>query len=114
MCSHKLLLVSFQLCDSIFFEIFRFILCILDAFSEENVWHLCHHIRENHPSKLEGCYAVFISNRDQTIPLWYQKSGREAGFVIWVAEISPSLNIVNKLLFVVFISSLGLSCHFHS
>nr|CAG4642752.1 EOG090X0C0Q [Evadne anonyx] len=53
------------------------------CYCEENVWHLCHNVKENHPSKLQGCYAVFISNGGQTIPLWYQKSAGEAGFVIW-------------------------------
>ncbi|XP_025090761.1 protein N-terminal glutamine amidohydrolase-like isoform X4 [Pomacea canaliculata] len=42
---------------------------------EENVWKLCDHIRTKHPSHLEKCFVVFISNeekQDYHVVLVYQ------------------------------------------
>jgi hypothetical protein len=53
--------------------------------SEENVWHMCKYVKENQPELLNKCFAVFISNENQTIPLWSQKqSPDKEGLVIWV------------------------------
>jgi hypothetical protein len=60
-------------------------LYLLHTRSEENVWHVCKYVKENHPGLLDKCVAVFISNEKQTIPLWSQKqSTDEKGLVIWV------------------------------
>ncbi|XP_046462418.1 protein N-terminal glutamine amidohydrolase-like [Daphnia pulex] len=54
------------------------------CYCEENVWHVCKYVKENHPGLLDKCVAVFISNEKQTIPLWSQKqSTDEKGLVIW-------------------------------
>ncbi|KAK2192756.1 hypothetical protein NP493_23g02047, partial [Ridgeia piscesae] len=42
---------------------------------EENVWKLCEHIQlSDNPSQLQHCYAVFISNDKQAVPIWKQKA----------------------------------------
>ncbi|KAL4224097.1 hypothetical protein ACF0H5_017551 [Mactra antiquata] len=54
------------------------------CYCEENVWHLCDSVRQNHPAVLDNCYCIFISNRDRTVPLWEQKaSNAEDGVVLW-------------------------------
>nr|CAG4641148.1 EOG090X0C0Q [Eulimnadia texana] len=54
------------------------------CYCEENVWHLCDFVRRNNPADLSNCWVVFISNKNQTIPLWEQKASRdETGLVIW-------------------------------
>ncbi|XP_025090758.1 protein N-terminal glutamine amidohydrolase-like isoform X1 [Pomacea canaliculata] len=51
---------------------------------EENVWKLCDHIRTKHPSHLEKCFVVFISNEEKQVPLWHQKaSKRPDRLVVW-------------------------------
>ena len=55
--------------------------------SEENVWHLCKRVQENTPALLPECYAVFISNDQQAVPLWCQAAGdNECGLVQWVGD----------------------------
>ena len=54
------------------------------CFCEENVWKLADHVRSNSPNELLKCYAVFVSNKKQVVPLWRQKAGRdEEKLVIW-------------------------------
>ena len=55
------------------------------CFCEENVWKLCDHVRSRSPaSELSKCYAVFVSNKKQVVPLWRQKAGKdEEKLVIW-------------------------------
>lgn len=54
------------------------------CYCEENVWHLCKAVKDNHPSCVIDCFCVFISNDDQTIPLWEQTaSTRDDGLVVW-------------------------------
>ena len=46
---------------------------------------MCKYLKENQPELLNKCFAVFISNEKQTIPLWSQKqSPDKEGLVIWV------------------------------
>ncbi|KAF0313260.1 Protein N-terminal glutamine amidohydrolase [Amphibalanus amphitrite] len=53
-------------------------------YCEENVWLLCQHVQDKYPQELPYCYAVFISNQNQTVPLWRQRAGRtEDRVVIW-------------------------------
>ncbi|XP_057365297.2 protein N-terminal glutamine amidohydrolase-like [Daphnia carinata] len=55
-----------------------------NSYWQENVWHLCNYFRGNHPALLHECYAVFISNENQTVPLWSQKnSSNHQGLVVW-------------------------------
>lgn len=43
-------------------------------------------MKENYSDLLEECFAVFISNHKQAIPLWSQKKGEdEQGLVVWVS-----------------------------
>ena len=54
------------------------------CFCEENVWKLADHVRSNAPNELLKCYAVFVSNKKQVVPLWRQRAGRdEEKLVIW-------------------------------
>ncbi|KAL5016510.1 hypothetical protein ScPMuIL_006099 [Solemya velum] len=54
------------------------------CYCEENVWKLCDYVRTSNPSHLRNCYAVFISNDDRMIPLWFQKSASSLdGAVCW-------------------------------
>ncbi|CAL1276927.1 unnamed protein product [Larinioides sclopetarius] len=54
------------------------------CYCEENVWKLCEYVKNNQSSLLPACYAVFISNRNQSIPLWCQKSGKdEDKLAVW-------------------------------
>ncbi|GFT82769.1 protein N-terminal glutamine amidohydrolase [Nephila pilipes] len=54
------------------------------CYCEENVWKLCEYVKNNQSILLTNCYAVFISNRNQSIPLWCQKSGKDENkLVIW-------------------------------
>ncbi|XP_043212422.1 protein N-terminal glutamine amidohydrolase-like, partial [Amphibalanus amphitrite] len=56
-------------------------------YCEENVWLLCQHVQDKYPQELPYCYAVFISNQNQTVPLWRQRAGRtEDRVVIWVGH----------------------------
>lgn len=60
-------------------------------FSEENVWNLSKDISQRHPTEIQNCYVIFISNPSRTVPLWRQRAGRkEDSLVIWV-------NITNLL-----------------
>lgn len=63
-----------------------FISCIIVVISEENVWQLCRFVEENYSENLAECYAVFVSNPQQSIPLLNQKAGHSNrhGFVVWV------------------------------
>ncbi|XP_053210088.1 protein N-terminal glutamine amidohydrolase-like, partial [Panonychus citri] len=53
--------------------------------SEENVWKLCEWVRDNEPKLIDFCFAVFISNGSEKVPLWFQQAGDDdcQGFVIW-------------------------------
>lgn len=55
------------------------------CYCEENVWHLCNHVRMQQPENLSSTYAVFISNHHRQIPLWQQKAGHTAPdfLVVW-------------------------------
>lgn len=53
-------------------------------YCEENVWHLCNHVRHASPQLLNDCYVIFISNSSRMVPLWCQKAGKSADeVVIW-------------------------------
>ncbi|XP_072266771.1 protein N-terminal glutamine amidohydrolase isoform X2 [Pyxicephalus adspersus] len=51
--------------------------------SEENVWKLCEHIRDQSARPLQEFYAVFLSNDKRMIPIWKQQCGRPGEPVIW-------------------------------
>lgn len=53
------------------------------CYCEENVWKLCEFVRTERTTHLEQVFAVFISNKNRTVPLWKQKSGRGDHPVIW-------------------------------
>ena len=54
------------------------------CFCEENVWKICEKVRRTNPGELSKCYAVFVSNQKQVVPLWRQKAGKdEEKLVIW-------------------------------
>ncbi|KAI0232979.1 Protein N-terminal glutamine amidohydrolase [Lamellibrachia satsuma] len=55
------------------------------SYCEENVWKLCEHVQlSGHPSKLQHCYAVFISNEKKAVPIWKQKASTDAQVpIIW-------------------------------
>ena len=36
-------------------------------FSEENVWKLCEYVKDHHPTELDHCYSVFISNNERLV-----------------------------------------------
>lgn len=56
------------------------------VFSEENVYKLCQEVASKHPSEIQKCYVVFVSNVSRTVPLWRQKAGKdEDRLVIWVS-----------------------------
>ncbi|CAL4140636.1 unnamed protein product, partial [Meganyctiphanes norvegica] len=53
-------------------------------YCEENIWHLCDHVRRLDPSELSKCYVGFISNNQKCVPLWRQRSGKsEDKLVTW-------------------------------
>jgi len=53
-------------------------------YCEENIWHLCDHVRRLESSELTKCYVVFISNNMKCVPLWRQRSGKsEDKLVTW-------------------------------
>lgn len=59
--------------------------CII--YSEENVWQLCKDVLQRHPTEIQYCYTVFISNPSRTVPLWRQRAGRDDDrLVIWVRK----------------------------
>jgi len=53
------------------------------CYCEENVWKLIEHVVDkNVPS--DELFAVFISNENKTVPIWYQKSSTNIEYpVIW-------------------------------
>lgn len=55
------------------------------CFCEENVWMLCEHVKKTRSEELKDYYVVFISNPDQTIPLWCQRASKDkySGIVVW-------------------------------
>lgn len=54
------------------------------CYCEENVWKICHHLKQNSAQELDKVWAVFISNKKRVVPLWKQKAGRdEEKLVIW-------------------------------
>ncbi|GFW36261.1 protein N-terminal glutamine amidohydrolase [Trichonephila clavipes] len=54
------------------------------CYCEENVWKLCEYVKNNQSNLLSNCYAVFISNKNQSVPLWYQKSGKDENkLAVW-------------------------------
>ncbi|XP_076434984.1 protein N-terminal glutamine amidohydrolase-like [Babylonia areolata] len=54
------------------------------CYCEENVWKLCDHMKNHSQAELQKCFAVFISNKNKQIPVWYQRaSKREDRLVIW-------------------------------
>lgn len=54
------------------------------CYCEENVWKLCHYIQEEKPAEVTNCYAVFISNTKQAVPIWHQKACHNAEQpVVW-------------------------------
>lgn len=54
------------------------------CYCEENVWKICHQLKQNYAQELDKCWAVFISNKKRVVPLWKQKAGRdEEKLVIW-------------------------------
>ncbi|XP_025835216.1 protein N-terminal glutamine amidohydrolase [Agrilus planipennis] len=56
----------------------------VSCYCEENVYKLCQDVKNKHPSELQNCYVVFISNASRTVPLWRQKAGKEEDkLVIW-------------------------------
>ncbi|XP_062870296.1 protein N-terminal glutamine amidohydrolase [Trichomycterus rosablanca] len=58
--------------------------CIYTScYCEENVWKLCEHVKIKNPCPIDEIYAVFISNKNKTIPIWKQKSSRGSQPVIW-------------------------------
>lgn len=66
--------------------------CII--YSEENVWQLCKDVLQRHPTEIQYCYTVFISNPSRTVPLWRQRAGRDDDrLVIWVRNVNISSTI---------------------
>ncbi|GLV46380.1 tungus [Carabus blaptoides fortunei] len=56
----------------------------VSCYCEENVWQLCKDVLQRHPTEIQHCYAVFISNPSRTVPLWRQRAGRDDDrLVIW-------------------------------
>jgi len=54
------------------------------CYCEENVWKICHQLKQNSAQELDKVWAVFISNKKRVVPLWKQKAGRdEEKLVIW-------------------------------
>lgn len=54
------------------------------CYCEENVWKLCEQVKDTQPNLLPYCYVVFISNRNQTVPLWKQSVAQnEDGLTVW-------------------------------
>lgn len=55
-------------------------------FSEENIWKLCQDVATRHPSELQHCHVVFVSNSRRSVPLWRQRAGKdEDKLVVWVS-----------------------------
>lgn len=53
-------------------------------YCEENIWHLCDHVRRLETTELTKCHVVFISNNQKCVPLWRQRSGKsEDKLVTW-------------------------------
>ncbi|KAI8342781.1 N-terminal glutamine amidase-domain-containing protein [Chlamydoabsidia padenii] len=54
------------------------------CYCEENIYLLCKYIQQNYPSDLERCTVVFISNENESFPMWLQKSSqRPDQLVVW-------------------------------
>lgn len=54
-------------------------------YCEENIWKLCERVQELQCDQLEQCFAVFISNEREMVPIWGQKAGDEEKdhLVVW-------------------------------
>ena len=46
------------------------------CYCEENVWKLCDRLKQN-GEHFDRAYAVFISNSEQTVPLWCQRASAD-------------------------------------
>ncbi|GIY44912.1 protein N-terminal glutamine amidohydrolase [Caerostris darwini] len=58
--------------------------CYTSCYCEENVWKICEYVKNKQSSQISLCYAVFISNRNQSVPLWCQKSGTDENkLAVW-------------------------------
>lgn len=89
-------------------------------FSEENIWKLCQDVATRHPSELQHCHVVFVSNSRRSVPLWRQRAGKdEDKLVVWVSICrSMIINQGNTHPFHINISHMhclcvGLPCYSH-
>lgn len=66
----------------------------MSNFSEENVWKLCQDVSIRHPSELQHCHVVFVSNPRRSVPLWRQRAGKdEDKLVVWVSTAAGTINL---------------------
>ncbi|XP_025268210.1 protein N-terminal glutamine amidohydrolase isoform X2 [Camponotus floridanus] len=58
---------------------------VIDAdYREENIWKLCQDVATRHPSELQHCHVLFVSNSRRSVPLWRQRAGKdEDKLVVW-------------------------------
>ncbi|XP_037068363.1 protein N-terminal glutamine amidohydrolase-like [Pollicipes pollicipes] len=83
-------------------------------YCEENVWLLCRHVREKFAQELPFCHAVFISNQNQTVPLWRQRAGRtDDKVVIWDYHVIFMYQPDNRCLVYDMDSELPFPTYFH-
>ncbi|KAL1132606.1 hypothetical protein AAG570_010558 [Ranatra chinensis] len=90
--------------------------------SEENVWKLCEKLKKNNNIRIEEFYAVFVSNDQRLVPLFYQKSAIDEGFsdgkVIWdyhvilVQKGASEVNVFDMDCTLPFPSKFQLYCYF--
>ncbi|CAD5116664.1 unnamed protein product [Dimorphilus gyrociliatus] len=52
------------------------------CFCEENVWNICDYLRRKFSALFHKCVVVFISNENNSVPIWKQKANH-SGLVIW-------------------------------
>ncbi|CAO3589680.1 unnamed protein product [Absidia cylindrospora] len=54
------------------------------SYCEENIYLLCQYIQKHHPDRLGDCTVVFISNENETFPMWRQRASKlSEQLVVW-------------------------------
>nr|CAD7264136.1 unnamed protein product [Timema shepardi] len=84
------------------------------CYCEESVWKLCEDVNKRHPTQLQHCHIVFVSNDQRTVPLWRQKASTEEDKpVIWDYHVLFLYNPDDRCLVYDLDSDLPFPTHFH-
>lgn len=82
-------------------------------YCEENIWMLCKKIHDTNEEHLDCCHAVFISNNNQTVPLWHQKLCQTSNdCVVWDYHVILAIKKNSESYIYDFDSCLSFPCPF--